>query len=157
MAMLQAARAEALGLGHDSALSFGLNRAIFFAAAKRGFKGGGRNSRGEETTSSIKDGDGKRKERAYLLGDELAYTDPNSKELLFAFGDETQTPKDFERQIKARFGSDSAFKKAWKQAEDIVQKYDKDVLKSQQEFYEQVYKPRRDSLSSEWTELTRTS
>src|SRR5579875_2525433 len=39
MSILQAARAEALGLPHDSALSWGLNRAIFYAAAKRGFKG----------------------------------------------------------------------------------------------------------------------
>ena len=38
MAMLQAARAESLGLPHDSALSWGLNRAIFFAAAKQGFR-----------------------------------------------------------------------------------------------------------------------
>jgi hypothetical protein len=40
MAILQAARAEALGLPEDSAYSWGLNRAIFYAAAKRGFRGG---------------------------------------------------------------------------------------------------------------------
>ncbi|OYV02567.1 hypothetical protein CGW93_04880, partial [candidate division bacterium WOR-3 4484_18] len=38
MAVLQAARAHLLGLPIESAKSFGLNRAIFYAAAKRGFK-----------------------------------------------------------------------------------------------------------------------
>ena len=40
MALLQAARAKVLGHPLDEAQSFGLNRAIFYAAAKRGFKGG---------------------------------------------------------------------------------------------------------------------
>src|SRR5579883_2904365 len=40
MALLQAARAQVLGYPLDEAKSFGLNRAIFYAAAKRGFRGG---------------------------------------------------------------------------------------------------------------------
>ncbi len=40
MALLQAARATALGYRPDEAESFGLNRANFYATAKRGFKGG---------------------------------------------------------------------------------------------------------------------
>ena len=40
MATLQAARAHLLGLKLDEAYSWGLTKAIFFAAAKRGFKGG---------------------------------------------------------------------------------------------------------------------
>ncbi|HEY6237898.1 MAG TPA: hypothetical protein VIZ68_01770, partial [Thermoplasmata archaeon] len=39
MAVLQAARAHSLGLPRESAFSWGLNRAIFYAAAKRGFRG----------------------------------------------------------------------------------------------------------------------
>ncbi|PIV54824.1 MAG: hypothetical protein COS15_04915, partial [Caldiserica bacterium CG02_land_8_20_14_3_00_36_38] len=38
MATLQAARAYILGKPLNSAKSFGLNRAIFYAAAKKGFK-----------------------------------------------------------------------------------------------------------------------
>ena len=38
MAPLQAARAQALGKPREDAESFGLNRAIFYAAAKRGFR-----------------------------------------------------------------------------------------------------------------------
>jgi hypothetical protein len=40
MALLQAARAQALGYPLDEAESFGLNRAIFYVAATRGFQGG---------------------------------------------------------------------------------------------------------------------
>ena len=40
MATLQAARAKILGLPLASAKSWGLNRAIYYAAAKRGFKSG---------------------------------------------------------------------------------------------------------------------
>jgi hypothetical protein len=38
MATLQAARAKELGLSVTAAKSWGLNRAIYYAAAKRGFK-----------------------------------------------------------------------------------------------------------------------
>ena len=38
MAILQAARAMELGFSETRAKSWGLNRAIFYAAAKRGFK-----------------------------------------------------------------------------------------------------------------------
>ena len=38
MALLQATRAKVLGYPLDEAESFGLNRAIFYPAAKRGFK-----------------------------------------------------------------------------------------------------------------------
>ena len=52
MATLQAARAYILGLPLESALSWGLNRSIFYAAAKRGFKGGpgvkGKGAKGKE-------------------------------------------------------------------------------------------------------------
>ena len=41
MATLQAARARTLGLDLDEAKSWGLNRAVFYAAAKRGFRHGG--------------------------------------------------------------------------------------------------------------------
>jgi hypothetical protein len=106
MSMLQAARAEALGLNHDSALSWGLNRAIFFAAAKRGFIGRGRiRAPGQKARPTEPE------KGTYLLGDELAYTDEKAGKLYFTIGGETQTPEDFKRQIQSRFQTDSAFKK----------------------------------------------
>ncbi|HYB03260.1 MAG TPA: hypothetical protein VED17_02280 [Nitrososphaerales archaeon] len=63
-----------------------------------------------------------------------------------------QTPQDFEKQVVSRFGSRANFEKAWEEALTIMGKYDKETLEYQQEFYERIYKPRRDSLSKEWTD-----
>ena len=154
MAILQAARAADLGLPLDSAYSWGLNRAIFYAAAKRGFKGaGGVKGRGKESQRAAPE----EKTNEYFLGDEKAYLSPDSdgkNKPLFEIGDEAQTPKDFERQIISRFGGESNFKKAWSEALKIVKGYDEQTLKSQHEFFEKVYKPRRDELSKKWSELS---
>jgi hypothetical protein len=147
MSILQAARAEVLGLNHDSALSWGLNRAIFFAAAKRGFKGG-RGAPGEKA----KVGEKVEEEGTFHLGDDMAYTVKKGDKLYFTIGGDTQTPEDFKRQIQSRFRSESDFRKAWEEVTKIVKGYDEETLKSGREFYEQVYKPRRDALAAKWDE-----
>jgi hypothetical protein len=95
MAMLQAARAESLGLPRDSAYSWGLNRAIFYAAAKSGFRGGSAKA--------------------------------------------------------SRFGTKGNYDAAWEEARRVVDEFDRAVLEARERFYEEVYKPRRDALSDEWT------
>lgn len=70
MATLQAARAKELGLSTTLARSRGLDRTIFYAAAKRGFKERKAPSRRQEEV------DRKPIEKtrdAYFLGDEMAY------------------------------------------------------------------------------------
>jgi len=52
-----------------------------------------------------------------------------------------------------RFGD--AFDEAWREALEIVGKYDREILLSQRRFYEEVYKPRRDLLAERWTKLAR--
>jgi hypothetical protein len=147
MAMLQAARAESLGLPRDSAYSWGLNRAVFYAAAKRGFK---------EGTSAGGEGKEKAPERplgeVYHLGDDEAYRDPDSKQLIFAIGGEDQTAEAFAKQVASRFGNKENFQAAWKEAVRIVSSYDRATLESRQRFYADVYKPRRDELSDTWTQ-----
>jgi hypothetical protein len=149
MAMLQAARAERLGLPRNSAYSWGLNRAIFFAAAKRGFKGGEASS--SSTGASAPEGHSARE--LYTLGQEQAYRDTTRAGVYFTIGQETQTEKEFERQIEARFGGASNFATAWKEAESIVAGADRDSLESGHGFYERVYRPRRDDLAAKWTAL----
>jgi hypothetical protein len=154
MAVLQAARAHALGLPEDSAFSWGLNRAIFYAAAKKGFRGGGTASRGKPSEKGATREKHENPEE-FFLGDEKAFIDRDSStksKPQFEIGDEAQTSSDFERQIASRFGDRANFKEVWDEAMKVVNKYDKDILKSQHEFYEQVYKPRRDALSKKWTE-----
>ena len=144
MAMLQAARAHRLGLPEASAFSWGLNRAIFYAAAKRGFRGAtGMPKTGEPITRT--------EERPrYLLGDELAYRDPASSALCFTIGGEIQTEAQFRRQIASRFGEEPNFRRAWEEALAYVTGFPEEVLRSQREFYSVVYRPRRDAWVAEW-------
>lgn len=75
MALLQAARAKVLGYSLDEAQSFGLNRAIFYAAAKRGFRGAtSAKHPGEIHTFKGTSGKGvARTVREDALGNEIAY------------------------------------------------------------------------------------
>jgi hypothetical protein len=146
MAVLQAARAELLGLPHNAAVSWGLNRAIFYAAAKRGFKEGP----SKEGAEAGKPPEAPSRE-LYHLGEDEAYRDLNAKQLTFVIGDQSQTAKDFERQVESRFGTGDNFRAAWNEAVRIVGSYDRSTLESRQRFYEEVYKPRRDDLSDSWT------
>lgn len=149
MAMLQAARAKELGLPIMTAKSWGLNRAIFYAAAKRGFKEKKvpRRSLEEVGKKPI------RKTRdAYFLGDEMAYVSKKRRRSYFTIGGELQTTSDFKRQVKSRFGN--IFPQAWKESIEIVRQYPKEVLLSQTGFFEEVYRPRRDELASKWTEIS---
>ncbi|MBC7327379.1 hypothetical protein H5T87_04610 [bacterium] len=154
MALLQAARAHILGLPLESAYSWGLNRAIFYAAAKKGFKKAMPAPKLEDLFPQ------KRKEEieelrkgfgVYHLGDEMAYSVEINGKLLFTIGKEIQDEKAFKKQIASRFGD--FFSQAWEEALNICRQYDKGVLLSQRYFYETVYKPRRDELAKKWTEL----
>ena len=146
MATLQAARAFELGLPMDSALSWGLNRAIFYAAAKRGFKGGAATS----PQKHYHTGSDAESPEEYHLGDEKAYKAPGKK-TLFTIGGKAQTKEDFERQISSRFGA--KFQSAWEDALDYVRQFDRETLLSGEDFFASVYRPKRDEFAEKWTEL----
>ena len=149
MATLQAARAKELGLSVTAAKSWGLNRAIFYAAAKRGFKEKRAPLRRPEEIGKkpmVKTRD------AYFLGDEMAYISKKGTRFYFTIGGEPQTASDFKRQIERRFGD--AFSDAWNESLEIVRRYPRNVLLSQSGFFEEVYRPRRDELSSKWTQMS---
>jgi hypothetical protein len=142
MAVLQAARARALGLPADTAWSWGLNRAIYFAARKRGFK--------EPSGRTPATPKGARVVGEYLLGDDKAFAVTAGGTTLFTIGGEIQTPEAFRRQIEARFAG--TFALAWTEAQAVVAAYPKDVLESSDAFYMKVYRSRRDVLAGKWTE-----
>ncbi|HTT26195.1 MAG TPA: hypothetical protein VMH90_04445 [Thermoplasmata archaeon] len=147
MAVLQAARAHALGLPRDAAYSWGLNRAIFIAAARSGFRGGTATAeRGEGTSAPASH------PTLYRLGDDEAMVDPRVPGLVFMIGGEDQTVADFEHQIIARFGTPENFQLAWQEASRYVGEFDRKTLESRGGFYEEVYRPRRDELSDAWTQ-----
>ena len=142
---MQAARAHVLGLPLESAYSWGLNRASFIAAAKRGFKGGGGSGEGGSKSK------GKSQDRdTYFLGDDMAYKTEKNGVLLFTFGGKVQTEEEFEKRVRARFGK--SFSTAWKESMDYVKKFDKDTLLSAEAFFRDVYRPVRDEWAERWTE-----
>ncbi len=146
MAMLQAARARHLGLSEESAYSWGLNRAIWYAAAKRGFSGGGGGGGGP--------GGGEARPKpadVYYLGQEFAYRDPSSPKLVFVLGGKPQTAEEFRDKIASRFGGERNFRMAWDEAGEIVSEAGGELLTSGETFYSIVYKPRRDDLVAKWT------
>jgi len=152
MATLQAARARRLGLSITTARSWGLNRAIFYAAAKRGFKEKRKVPirRAEEVEKKPI----KKVRGAYFLGDEMAYVSKGERQSYFTIGGKPQTDADFKRQIERRFGD--TYSKAWKEALEIVRQYPKGILLSQRGFFEEVYRPRRDELASRWTQMNQS-
>jgi hypothetical protein len=146
MAILQAARAKELGLSGSRAKSWGLNRAIFYAAAKRGFKHRvqpiGRQGHEKQLTAGLG--------KAYFVGNEMAYAAKKGSRIYFSIGGQLQTEADFKRQIEARFGKH--FRAAWKESLAIVRQFPEDVLLSQSRFFSEVYRTRRDELALKWTE-----
>jgi hypothetical protein len=88
----------------------------------------------------------------FHLGDEMAYkAQAKAAATYFTIGGQVQTEQDFERQIASRFGG--TFAQAWKEALDLIRQFDRDVLLSQRGFFDQVYRPNRDTLAAKWTEL----
>jgi hypothetical protein len=152
MAVLQAARALVLGLPEPAAKSWGLNRAIFYAAAKRGFKGASAVAPPKPRTwTEVQAKPVAETREVFHLGDEMAYkAQATTAAAYFTIGGQVQTEQDFQRQIASRFGA--TFAQAWKQALALIGQFDREVLLSQRAFFERVYRPNRDTLATQWTE-----
>ncbi len=158
MAILQAARAFVLGLPLESAKSWGLNRAIFYAAAKKGLLGRRPSRReGIRLPTKILEKERRRELResfaVHRLGDEYAYSVVLDGRKLFVIGEEIQTAEGFGRQVEKRFGP--LFPRAWEEAVKICREADRGVLLSQRYFYESLYKPQRDDLAQRWTQMAK--
>ena len=136
MGLLQAARYYVLKGDLALAKSFGLNRAIFYAWAKRR----GVTARRATTRARLVEAAERKAEVEERLGDEVAFRIPGG---WFTIGGQTQRPIDFDRQIAARFGKN--FDIFWKAAVEYVKSFPRNVLESQREFYEKVYLPARDN------------
>lgn len=155
MATLQAARAYVLGMSITSAKSWGLNRAIFYAAAKKGFRPKGGPPKPPEFKVRLPEEKLAKIRKSFgvtHLGDEMSYSVELDGKKMFTIGSEIQTPETFKKNIENRFGT--TFQQAWQEALAICKGYNKGVLQSQHYFYETVYKTRRDDLAQKWTEMT---
>ncbi|MGH2628174.1 MAG: hypothetical protein ACRDHY_16165 [Anaerolineales bacterium] len=149
-ALLQTARAQRLGLPAASARSWGLNRAIFVAAARWGF--GAKKSSGPPAWKGVADAEQPRLTRSYgefFLGEDKAYKVEVDGVTLFTIGGEVQTPEAFEKQVASRFAG--TYSAAWAEAQEIIGGYPRPVLESPEEFFSRVYRPRRDELAAKWS------
>jgi len=144
MGLLQAARYYVLKGNLDKAKSFGLNRAIFYAWAKRTGGGAGRRAARARFTKPAAKAEVKEVERLEEhVGDEVAYL---SKEGFFAIGDQVQRPEDYDRQIAGKIDPVIPYDKAWNAAIRYVSTFPSEVLLDQRGFFEKVYKPVRDKF-----------
>lgn len=143
MAMLQAARAEFLGLPVDKALSFGLNRAIWYAAAKHGFAPSHRLAQNAGQYHHVV-AEAKNLE-VVPVGNERALVDKRTG--YFTIGGKDQTPAAFQNQIASRVRD---FNMAWSEAHKLVSSFPDEVLLSREAFYKKIYEPNRDILAAKW-------
>jgi len=143
MALLQAARYYVLRGDLERAKSFGLNRAIFYAWAKKRGRVRARAAPTPRTTTTQTTLSLSAERRVEKLGDEEAFISPNG---WFKIGDEEQRPSDYDREIAWRISSIMPYEEAWRKAIEYVSSFDRKTLESQREFYEKVYKPVRDAF-----------
>ena len=151
MALLQAARHYVLHGDQVKAKSFGLNRAIFYAAAKRGFKKARLPARPIKTREELREKPILRAKNVQFLGDEAAFVMEVGGKIYFTIGGKPQTEEDFRRQIESRFTP--IFDKIWAEALEIVREFDPEILLSQRGFFNEVYKPLRDELAEKWSKM----
>ncbi len=137
MGLLQAARYYLITGDLEKAKSFGLNRAVFYAWAKRYAKDRLIHARRPTAYHGEK--------KVVQLGDEGAYVSPRG---WFAIGDAEQKPSDYDRQIARRINAVVPYEEAWKAALDYLKSFPRSVLLDQQRFYNEVYKPVRDDFMS---------
>lgn len=148
MALLQAVRYFVLTGEEDKAKSFGLNRAIFYAWAKR--RGVARPPRRrrvppeEEVTRERQEG------RALVyIGNEGAYA---SEDGWFIIGNTSQLPQDYDRQILSKIEPVVPYEQAWSSALEYVKGFPRSNVLNQNKFFSEVYKPVRDKFVEEVVE-----
>lgn len=141
MALLQAARCFLLTGDIEKSKSFGLNRAIFYAWAKhRGVEA----KKPRSGIGVVKHAEKRVEEKnMFYLGNEAAYL---SDDGWLTIGDAKQTPQDYDAQIAKRINSVIPYEEAWRRALEYIGRFPRETLLDQQKFFNQVYKPVRDSF-----------
>jgi len=142
MALLQAARYYLLTGDIDKAKSFGLNRAIFYAWAKRHAKGRVFKRKITDTTREVEVTTREGKKMMYI-GDEGAFI---SEKGWFIIGDKEQLPSDYDKEIADKISTAIPYEEAWKAAIEYLKQFPKKVLLSQSKFYNEAYKTVRDNF-----------
>jgi len=140
MGLLQAARYYLVAGNLERAKSFGLNRAVFYAWAKRYSRDKLIQPR-EGTGAFAKHVDDRKIEQ---IGDEAAYVSPKG---WFIIGNVEQKPSDYDRQIAKRVETNAIpYDDAWITAIEYLKGFPRTTLLDQQRFYKEIYSPVRDTF-----------
>lgn len=141
MGLLQAARYYIMTGDLERALSFGLNRAIFYAWLKYHY-----NPARAKRPRGYSEEELKKMEKLSPIGP-LKDKAPVSDEGWFEIGGQIQRPEDFMRQVARRFESSGIpFEEAWEKALEYVSSFPEHVLKDPNLFFKYVYEPVRDNF-----------
>jgi hypothetical protein len=148
MALLQAARYYILTGEEEKAKSFGLNRAVFYAWAKR--RGVARPPPRRKVPAVQEVAKERREGRTLVyIGNEGAYT---SEEGWYIIGEEVQLPQDYDRQIVSKIDPILPYERAWSSALEYLRNFPKSDLLDQSKFFSEVYRPVRDKFLEEVVE-----
>ena len=137
MALLQAARYYLLMGDLERAKSFGLNRAIFYAWAKRRGRGARPGARPPGTRAPRK-----AVKRVKVAGEEVYV----SEDGWFVMGGVEQRPADYDRQVASAISGVVPYEEAWRRALEYLRQFPRSVLEDPQEFYRRAYEPVRDEF-----------
>jgi hypothetical protein len=148
MALLQAARALQFGLTLEEAKSWGLNRALFYAAAKRAWADA-KAIGARRPVMPAYERSRRQHDPVYVLGNERAFRMRSLENgLRFKLGERVQTPEEFDRRVLASIPDAES---AWADALAIIRSADRRDLDIQSRFFNRIYKPRRDALAERWS------
>ena len=145
MALLQAARYYLLYGDPEKAKSFGLNRAIFYAWAKRRGRGYGyasMNAARGEFSGQRMEGKERKESLAEVAGEE-AYVSPRG---FFIIGDKEQLPEDYDKSVAERIEEKLPYDVAWEAALKYLSKFPEEYLKDPSAFFQKIYEPVRDKF-----------
>lgn len=143
MALLQAARCFLFTNDIEKSKSFGLNRAIFYAWAKHRGAEAKKPSGRREAIAELRERPIKEEKKAFYLGNEAAYL---SEDGWLTIGNAKQTPQDYDNQIARRINEAIPYEEAWRRSLEYLKKFPQEALLDQQKFFNQIYKPVRDSF-----------
>ncbi|MEM4576480.1 MAG: hypothetical protein QW701_03320 [Candidatus Nezhaarchaeales archaeon] len=138
MGLLQAARYYLITGDLEKAKSFGLNRAIFYAWAKKHARDAISKKVTKITGST---GKSTSEGRTVQIGDETAFLSDGG---WFIIGGQEQKPDDYDRQIAQHIERVVPYEKAWQAALEYLKSFKKETLLDQQKFFKEVYEPIRD-------------
>ncbi len=140
MGLMQAARYYLLKGDLEKAKSFGLNRAIFYAWAKRS-----RPVKKEVSQRRLDEEESKEETYNFeKVGNEEAPVDNRSG--LFMIGKKVQTPEDYDREVAQRINAIVPYDEAWEKTLKYLNGFPKEYLEDQRLFFERIYRPVRDSF-----------